>query len=302
MSNLYPTPVPQNFLNQTDSYYRILSGQSYDDTYPAFKDFQKTGTIRGSNVFGGQAYINKGYPDVQYYAQINNKYYDNLLKFYGSKALPSNYVMEITPYFMDRISSGNNPLYQPNALSPAGGSYYTLTPDNVQSFGNRVNPLNRRGIKVTQFTGSEMSQPMAAAGENLPLAQWSRNPSAKVIYDTTKPFTKTPLVQHARNAIFEAGTFLEQPEVSRLANKANTFGNYAGIIPIVASELERKRSDYQNPVTQEYFTKDKVTELDGITYDSAAIQQIAMFHPDNADEHPEITDEMRKKFYPKWFK
>lgn len=302
MSNLYPTPVPQNFLNQTDSYYRILSGQSYGDTYPAFKDFQETGTIRGSNVFAEQAYFNKGYPDAQYYAQINNKNYDNLLKFYGSKVLPSNYVMEINPYFMDRISSGNNPLYQPNALSPTGGSYHTLTPDSIQSFSDRVNPLNRRGIKVTQFTGSEMSQPMAAAGEDLPPSQWSRDPKAKIVYDTTKPFTKTSLGQHAKNALFEAGVLLEQPEVANLAKKAGTFANYAGIIPIVTSELERKRSDYQNPVTQEYFTKDKVTELDGIKYDSASPQQIAMFHPDNADKHPEITDEMRKKFYPKWFK
>jgi hypothetical protein len=87
-----------------------------------------------------------------------------------------------------------------------------------------------------------------------------------------------------------------------LLQGAGTFMNYASLIPIVTSEIERKRSDYQNPVTQEYFTKDKVTELDGIKYDSASPQQIAMFHPDNADEHPEITDEMRKKFYPKWFK
>ena len=98
---------------------------------------------------------------------------------------------------------------------------------------------------------------------------------------------KVPVaLQNAGNALQGAGTFM----------------NYAGLIPIVTSELEKRRSDYQNPVTQEYFTKDKVMELDGITYDSATPQQIAMFHPDNADEHPEITDEMRKKFYPKWFK
>jgi hypothetical protein len=298
----YQTPVPQNFLNQSDSYYRILSAPSYEDGYPAYRDFQKTGTIRGSDVFAEQAYFNKGYPDPQYYAQTTNKNYDLMLKNWGKNSLPSNYVMEINPYFMDRISAGNNPLYQTNALSPTGGSYHTLTPDNVQPFIDRVNPLNRRGIKVTHFTGSEMSQPMAAAGETLPPAQWSRNPNASVLYDTTKPFTKTSFGQHARNAIFEAGTFLEQPEVGNLARKVNTFGNYAGIVPLVTSELERKRSDYQNPVTQEYFTKDKVTELDGITYDSATPKQIAMFHPDNADEHPEITDEMRKKFYPKWFK
>jgi hypothetical protein len=98
---------------------------------------------------------------------------------------------------------------------------------------------------------------------------------------------KVPVaLQNAGNALQGAGTFM----------------NYAGVIPIVTSELERRRSDYQNPVTQEYFTKDRVTELDGLTYDSATPQQIAMFHPDNAEEHPEITDEMRKKFYPKWFK
>lgn len=104
-------------------------------------------------------------------------------------------------------------------------------------------------------------------------------------------------------------TLMGKPKVSvpmqvtgNLLQGAGTFMNYAGIIPLVTSEMERQRSDYQNPVTQEYFTNDKVTELDGIKYDSATPQQIAMFHPDNADEHPEITDEMRKKFYPKWFK
>jgi hypothetical protein len=104
-------------------------------------------------------------------------------------------------------------------------------------------------------------------------------------------------------------TLMGKPKVSvpmqvarNLLQGAGTFMNYAGIIPLVASELERKRSDYQNPVTQEYYTKDKVTEIDGVNYPTSDLAEIAKYHPDNAANHPEITDEMRKKFYPKWFK
>jgi len=299
----YQNPVPENFLNPSENYYRIISAPTYEDALPAFRDLQKSGAIRGSDVFSGETYFNKGYPDPQYYSQINTKAYDNLLnaKGFGKNYLPSNYVIEASPYFTNRISEGKNPLYVSDSFRQVGGdSYHTITPKDLTSFKDRVNPLNRFGIKLTQFTGSELTQPKRV-GTTLPPAVWSRDPNPTVIYDTTKPFLKTSVPQHAKNLMFEAGTFLEQPEVGRLANKMQTVGNYAGIIPLVTSELERKRSDYQNPVTQEYFTKDKVTELDGITYESATPKQIAMFHPDNAENHPEITDEMRKKFYPKWF-
>jgi hypothetical protein len=297
MSEKYQTPIPENFQNQSGNYYRILSGQTLDDVYPALLDFQKTGTIKGSPRFYEAAYFNKGYPDTQYYATTSNAKFDATLGAYGRSSLPTNYVMELSPYFTERISAGKNPLYQPNSLQNVGGSYYTLTPDNVKSFGQRVNPLNRFGIKLTQFTGSDMTQPKAGVGEKLPPVEFSRNPKAKVIYDTTKPFVKTSIPQHAKNALFEAGVFLEQPEVKMAANRINTFGNYASLIPLVMEEHKRATADYENPLTREVYKKDEVTNIDGSNYPTADLAARARFHPDNAENHPEITDEMRKKFY-----
>lgn len=82
---------------------------------------------------------------------------------------------------------------------------------------------------------------------------------------------------------------------------AGTFMNYAGLIPIATSELRRAKADYENPVTQEVYKKEDVQEVDGQKYATADLDTIARYHPDNADLHPEITDAMRKKFYPKWF-
>ena len=169
---------------------------------------------------------------------------------------------------------------------------------NIPEYPNQIGVPEalekNRSMNYSRTVGTDLgaslsSQPDTEAFVSSQMANKARL-AGKVNADRTvtligMPKTSVPM-QVAGNVIQGAGTFM----------------NYAGIIPLATSELERKRSDYQNPVTQEYFTKDKVMELDGITYDSATPQQIAMFHPDNADEHPEITDEMRKKFYPKWFK
>lgn len=304
MPESYPNPVPQNFLNQSDSYYRILSGKDFDTAHQAFLDYQRTGLIRGTPNFSGRdAYFNKGYPDPQYYAETNNKYFDSVMNSWGEKYLPSNYVIEASPKFINKVSSGANPLYKPNALSQSGGgSYFTLESNHVNSFLDRINPANRIGTKVTHFTGSTLSQPMAPAGQTLPPAVWSRDPNPSVLYDTTKPFTKTSIGQHARNAAFEAGVFLEQPEVKQMAGKMGTFGNYLGLVPMATSEYRRATSDFENPVTGETYKKDEVVDIGGQKFATADAATIAMFHPDNAENHPEITDAMRKKFNPDWFK
>lgn len=86
-----------------------------------------------------------------------------------------------------------------------------------------------------------------------------------------------------------------------ILSKAGSFMNYAGVVPIVTSELRRAKADYENPVTQEVYKKEDVQEVDGQKYATADLATIARYHPDNADLHPEITDAMRKKFHPKWF-
>lgn len=74
-------------------------------------------------------------------------------------------------------------------------------------------------------------------------------------------------------------------------------GNAIGAIPTVTDELRRQRADYQNPVTGEVYTKNEVTDIGGMNYASADLADIIKYHPDNAANHPEITDEMRAKFF-----
>lgn len=67
--------------------------------------------------------------------------------------------------------------------------------------------------------------------------------------------------------------------------------------PLVINEMIRAKSDYENPVTGEVYKKNQVTDIGGMNYATADLATIAMFHPDNAENHPEITDEMRKAFF-----
>jgi hypothetical protein len=55
----YQNPVPENFLNPSENYYRIISAPTYEDALPAFRDLQKSGAIRGSDDFSGETYFNK---------------------------------------------------------------------------------------------------------------------------------------------------------------------------------------------------------------------------------------------------
>ena len=226
----------------------------------------------------GRFYIQQGLPnsakDTSFYLNSNNSQLDGgsyPVRVIADERLSRFSLSNRTPF------NGNIPQYPEQ-----------ITVNEALSQNRNTNLTRTVG---TDLGASLSSNPRGEAFVSSQMASQESRHAGRVNVDTGevtligKP--KTPIkMQMAGNAINAIGTFM----------------NYAGLIPIVTSEMERKRSDYQNPVTQEYFTKDKVTELDGITYDSASPQQIAMFHPDNADEHPEITDEMRKKFYPKWFK
>ena len=46
----------------------------------------------------------------------------------------------------------------------------------------------------------------------------------------------------------------------------------------------------------------EIANIDGVNRIRSAVEELAYYHPDNADLHPEVTDEDRKKYNPKWFK
>jgi hypothetical protein len=224
-------------------------------------------------------------------------------RFYTQQGLP-NSVNDTSFYLNSKNSQLDGGSYPVRVIADERLSRFSLsnrTPfnGNIPQYPEQITVdealRQNRNTNLTRTVGTDLgaslsSNPKGEAFVSSQMASQESRHAGRVNVDTGevtligKP--KTPIrMQMAGNAINATGTFM----------------NYAGIIPLVADEAERRRSDYQNPVTQEYFTKDRVTELDGITYDSATPQQIAMFHPDNAEDHPEITDEMRKKFYPKWF-
>jgi hypothetical protein len=68
-------------------------------------------------------------------------------------------------------------------------------------------------------------------------------------------------------------------------------------IPLAIEEYNRGKSDYENPLTREVYRRDEVTDIGGINYATADMATIARFHPDNAENNPDITDEMRASFF-----
>lgn len=234
---------------------------------PAVDDFLTKGQIAGTQKYGTQAYFLRGGE-------------------WSTSGAPYRITAD-----MSMLKPASNPLYgdlninrylSQKGLFPVGGAlngnYPRLTPNATPSFIDRINPVNRSGLRID-------------------------NPiTGKTVYNRLLPVTQTPLSTTIKNIGVEANILLSQPEVSGLANKAGTFMNYAGIIPLATNELRRATSDYENPVTQEVYKKDEVQEVDGLKYSNADVATRAKYHPDNAENHPEITDDMRKKFNPKWFK
>lgn len=86
-------------------------------------------------------------------------------------------------------------------------------------------------------------------------------------------------------------------QAGNILSKAGTFMNYAGIIPMVTSEWKKAKADYENPTTGEVYNSDEVTDIGGMKFADADLATRARFHPDNAENNPDITDEMRAKFY-----
>jgi len=87
--------------------------------------------------------------------------------------------------------------------------------------------------------------------------------------------------------------------LKKMGGGRNIAGGAFDIIPMTIGEMNRTRSDYENPLTGEVYRRNEVTNLDGINYANSDLETIAMFHPDNAENYPEITDEMRANFFRK---
>lgn len=226
----------------------------------------------------GRFYTQQGLPqsvkDTSYYLNSSNTQLD-----YGS--VP---VRVIADERLSRFSIKDK--------LPWNGRFEGMSVSNAQNL-NRQSDLTRvvgkdlgaslsSNPRTESFVSSQMATPAAQGGESRVAGRVNSNGTVELI---GKP--KTPIaIQQTGNVLSKVGTFM----------------NYASLIPIATQEYRRATSDYENPVTGETYKKDEVVDIGGQKFATSDAQTIAMFHPDNAENHPEITDEMRKKFNPDWFK
>lgn len=142
---------------------------------PAVEDFLNKGYIQGTDKYGKRAYFLQGGE-------------------WSTGGAP--YRIEVNPRLLQPV---NNPLYGDINLNryltvegafPLKGNNYnypTLTPNPDPKFLDVVNPSNRKGIKVIDTRTGD------------------------VIYDRTKPLTKTPLSTTIKNLKTDAKILLKTP-------------------------------------------------------------------------------------------
>lgn len=245
------TPNPYNWGGldtNPSSYYRLIGGYG-DEANFLYNDILKSGAIRGSQSFSGDAYFAKGYPQGNYLANRPQFQLDRLLQHYSPAEVGNNnYFIEAT----ERFNPNTNPLYKPNSAKvyrplpsiagvqappelafPKGnsgsnwlttvestgkpvptGTYSWAAPAENTSYWDRVNPNNQRGLKVAQAYTSEWQSNSKGFTKG--------NPDWKVLFDYTKDFKDTSIPQHLRNAQHIGNTILAQNETQAVLRGAGT--------------------------------------------------------------------------------
>lgn len=247
-SRLWGTHIDPN------SYYRVL-GDTGELGNAIYEDVLRTGAIRGSEQFRGDAYFAKGAPQPIYlHNQSQKTLTNNLLHWPVEQVGNNNFFIEATPEF----NTQTNPLYKPNStikvrklptiagipapeelafpISGTGsrwlsgvdangqpmapfGSYHTLAQADNTSFIDRINPANQRGLRMGQaYTPYFTGKDFGGA-----------TPEWKWLFDYTKKFSETSIPQHARNAVHIGKTVMAQPETRALIS-----GVKSNALPAVA--------------------------------------------------------------------
>lgn len=220
-----------------ESYYRVL-GERGSDAWMLYDDVLKSGAIRGSGSFSGDAYFAKGAPQGIYLHSQNQTSLDRLLQYYSQAEVGNNnFFIEATRAF----DPETNPLYEPSTprglKTDAGlvgksywkrtipetgepvplGTYVTAHPAENTSFLDRINPANQKGLRMGQaYTPEFTSANKGFAGGKAPDWKW--------LFDYTKDFKNTSIPQHGRNALHIGRTVLSQPETQAVIAGAGKYG------------------------------------------------------------------------------
>jgi hypothetical protein len=272
--------------------WRILSAEgaglnAEGRSINALNDIYRTGAVRGSLGYKGQAYYYAGFPDEIYRSTglfVNGEKIGVQTGMYAGAANPTtkNLYITATPEYMANVANGKHPLYtsvrdrgffgvgevkngvyddriashyfddlaktmkdfDPNTTSFSGG-IVAVQPSKNAGFLDRVNPMNKRGLRIMQTDSIPLAEdsfayrkvgPVSAealedfrhVGNDVYVPKYASGPvprglvqlpagvgpfNEKVLYDGITPFWQRTLGQHARNATFNAKSLYVQPEV-----------------------------------------------------------------------------------------
>ncbi len=262
------------------------------------------------NKYRGQQVLPRGYPSKDF-VQPTQEYTDRLIDPRNNPATPyygGNYPAQ--PLYVNAMADNRRLETRPKLTRPAV-RYTATTPEEKEAFlrsqaergftlvgkpygrptATGVNGyITANGTYVSPVSDTRLAPTGMLSTERVPYNDSYRAGN----YTDGKPYMS------AGRAIKYMPEFLAQPAVAKeLMNLAGRAGQGLGMAGIISDAYNRATSDYENPVTGEVFRKNEVTNLDGLNYSNADVQTIAMFHPDNAENHPEITDAMREKFFSK---
>lgn len=228
-------------------------------------------------------------------ARIDNRFYtplesarsvsaplDEYLKF--SRNYQKNLGSEIVRLPIKVLLNENVPNYSLKGRFPFNDPNY-----RPEQFQQRMGGLEKSGSFITRLYGADLG------------ATVSSNPEAEVFVPKTLSNTArrvgSVLPDGSIEIVGKPKVPIALQQAGNILSKAGTFMNYASIIPMVTSEWRRAKADYENPTTGEVYNSDEVTDIGGAKFADADLATRARFHPDNAENNPEITDEMRAKFY-----
>ena len=273
------------------SYWRVLGQDIYNNPQLIYEDVLRTGAIRGSENYSRDAYFAYGSPEGNYLSQ--------------ARLSPnSNYIIEATKNFDPNV----NPLYKNNIYNPATkqisvngvtlpsprdsmvigsrwqtekalgkephlGTYSTIVPEENTSFWQRINPNNQKNLRMGQFFSGETEgkafiNPMKGFQGGPPKTNW--------LFDYTKPFTKTSIPQHIKNAWHIAETVAAQPEVAKVASVAGKGLVVAGAGLEVANVPRRMQGYYMNALKNDPNWRPDPSDKIGMAF-MAGIESAANF-------------------------
>ena len=188
----------EEFKKDPSSSYRFIGSEVSDWSGgkvardEAIADFIKTGQVRGETSNAPyRTYFSKGEASTAYLPTVRD----------AKGETAKNLLYQLS----ERFDSKGNPLYSVDAGftgAETKGYHNILLPKENPSFSETVNPLNRRGIKLTSFDTAERFVPAGTYASDSMM--YTKPVVSDVIYDRTKPFYKTSLTQNLKNLDVEA--------------------------------------------------------------------------------------------------